>query len=86
MMKLKITLFILVAFTFYKVQAQDPVITQFYLMPEKMNPAFTGISNTWNAGILHRRQWPDGNQYRYILQDRFKLRLAHAFRTRSRLW
>lgn len=62
MMKLKITLFILVALTYYKAQAQDPVITQFYLMPEKMNPAFTGISNTWNAGILHRRQWPDGNR------------------------
>ena len=55
-MKLKITLFILVALTYFKAQAQDPVITQFYLMPEKMNPAFTGISNTWNAGLLHRRQ------------------------------
>lgn len=42
--------------------AQDPINTQFYHMPEMMNPAFIGISNSWNAGLLHRRQWPNGNR------------------------
>ncbi len=43
-------------------QAQDPIFTQYYLVPETLNPAFTGIANTWNAGAIHRRQWPDGNR------------------------
>ena len=43
-------------------KAQDPIFTQFSLMPEAFNPAFTGIANTWNAGILHRSQWPDANR------------------------
>ena len=42
--------------------AQDPIFTQFYIVPEKISPAFTGITNTWTAGIMHRRQWPDGNR------------------------
>jgi len=46
----------------FQANAQDPVFTQFYLVPETLNPAFTGISNTWNAGLVHRRQWPDGNR------------------------
>lgn len=50
-----------VSFTI-KVTAQDPIFTQFYLVPEKINPAFTGVANTWSAGLIHRRQWPDGNR------------------------
>lgn len=42
--------------------AQDPIFTQFYIVPEKISPAFTGITNTWTAGVIHRRQWPDGNR------------------------
>ena len=45
-----------------KIYAQDPIFTQFSLVPEALNPAFTGIANTWNAGILHRSQWPDANR------------------------
>lgn len=41
--------------------AQDPIFTQFYLIPETINPAFTGVSNAWSAGVIHRRQWPNGN-------------------------
>jgi type IX secretion system PorP/SprF family membrane protein len=61
-MKFKLVLYILIAFFSIKVTAQDPIFTQFYLVPETLNPAFTGIANTWNAGIIHRRQWPDGNR------------------------
>jgi type IX secretion system PorP/SprF family membrane protein len=43
-------------------RAQDPVFTQYVLVPETLNPAFTGIANAWNAGLLNRRQWPDGNR------------------------
>jgi type IX secretion system PorP/SprF family membrane protein len=42
--------------------AQDPVFTQFFLVPETTNPGFTGYQNTWHAGLLHRRQWPDGDR------------------------
>lgn len=42
--------------------AQDPVFTQFLLVPETLNPAVTGSASTWNAGIIHRRQWPEGNR------------------------
>lgn len=53
------------------VNAQDPIFTQFNLVPETLNPAFTGITNTWSAGIMHRRQWPNGNtkmdtQFAYV--------------------
>lgn len=42
--------------------SQDPIFTQFYNMPEAFNPAFTASANTWNAGIMHRRQWPNENR------------------------
>jgi type IX secretion system PorP/SprF family membrane protein len=61
-MKIKLFIYLLFTLITLAVKAQDPVFTQFYLVPEKLNPAFTGISNTWNAGIMHRRQWPDGNR------------------------
>jgi type IX secretion system PorP/SprF family membrane protein len=44
------------------IKAQDPVFTQFLLIPETLNPAFTGAASSWNAGLVHRRQWPDGNR------------------------
>lgn len=45
-----------------EVRAQDPVFTQFLVVPETMNPGFTGAASSWNAGIIHRRQWPEGNR------------------------
>lgn len=62
---------LLIFFCAFKAQAQDPIFTQYYLVPETLNPAFTGISNAWSAGVVHRRQWPDGNrkmdtQYAYV--------------------
>ncbi|MFD0778681.1 PorP/SprF family type IX secretion system membrane protein [Flavobacterium myungsuense] len=32
------------------------------MVPETLNPAVTGLANTWNAGLIHRRQWPDGTR------------------------
>lgn len=41
--------------------AQDPVFTQYAMVPETMNPGFTGILETASIGVLHRSQWPDLN-------------------------
>ena len=43
-------------------KAQDPVFTQYSLVPETLNPGFTGFQYNWRGGLLHRRQWPDGNR------------------------
>jgi len=61
-MKLKFAFILLFAITTIKVSAQDPIFTEYYLVPETTNPGFTGFQNTWHAGLLHRRQWPDGNR------------------------
>jgi hypothetical protein len=31
----------------------------YFLVPETLNPGFTGFMETTYAGILHREQWPD---------------------------
>lgn len=61
-MNLRSYIFFLLLFSFSQVRAQDPIFTQYMLVPEIINPAFTGIANAWNAGIINRRQWPDGNR------------------------
>jgi type IX secretion system PorP/SprF family membrane protein len=38
--------------------AQDPIFTQFFMIPETLNTSFTGAKGTTNAGIIHRTQWP----------------------------
>lgn len=42
-------------------KAQDPIFTQYFMVPETLNPGFTGFLETTSAGILHRTQWPDLN-------------------------
>jgi type IX secretion system PorP/SprF family membrane protein len=49
------------------VQAQDPVFTQYFMVPQTLDPGFTGIYEDWHAGLLHRTQWP--NQDRQIDTD-----------------
>lgn len=61
-MKLHYILFLLLPLLSMEVKAQDPIFTQFFLVPETLNPAVTGLANTWNAGLIHRRQWPDGTR------------------------
>lgn len=61
-MKLKKVLFLVLALISLNDYAQDPIFTQYSLIPETLNPAFTGFQYNWRAGIIHRRQWPDGNR------------------------
>jgi type IX secretion system PorP/SprF family membrane protein len=58
-MKLKIILTVLFCCVFSQVNAQDPIFTQYFLVPETLNPGFSGFMETTNAGIIHRSQWPD---------------------------
>lgn len=50
--------FILFGFT---VWAQDPIFTQYFMVPQTINPAFTGFMETTSVGVMHRSQWPDAN-------------------------
>jgi type IX secretion system PorP/SprF family membrane protein len=45
-----------------EIKAQDPVFTQFFLIPETLNPAFTGTLVTGYTGLIHRSQWPNENR------------------------
>jgi type IX secretion system PorP/SprF family membrane protein len=38
--------------------SQDPVFTQFFMIPETVNSGFTGAYDSTKAGIIHRVQWP----------------------------
>ncbi len=46
---------------FHFSNAQDPIFTQYFMVPQTINPGFAGYMETMNAGILHRTQWPDLN-------------------------
>jgi type IX secretion system PorP/SprF family membrane protein len=62
-MKLKLVLYILLtSISVVEVKAQDPVFTQFFLIPESLNPAFTGTLVTGYTGVIHRSQWPNENR------------------------
>ncbi len=61
-MKIKLLFCFLLSLFSIDVKAQDPIFTQFFLVPETLNPGFTGYLDTWHAGLLHRRQWPNGNR------------------------
>jgi type IX secretion system PorP/SprF family membrane protein len=61
-MKIKIYTVLLFITFFNEVKSQDPVFTQSLIIPETLNPGFTGAASSWNAGIIHRRQWPEGNR------------------------
>lgn len=62
-MKPKLVLYILLTcFTVVEVKAQDPIFTQYFLMPETINPAYTGTLMTGYTGLIHRSQWPNENR------------------------
>lgn len=58
---MRIKLFFIIIFCcFYsKIRAQDPVFTQYFLIPETLNPGFSGFMETTYTGVIHREQWPD---------------------------
>jgi type IX secretion system PorP/SprF family membrane protein len=58
-MRFKLFIIIITCFFYSKVRAQDPVFTQYFLIPETLNPGFSGFMETTYAGIIHREQWPD---------------------------
>lgn len=58
-MKFKILFSILSCLFFSQVKAQDPIFTQYFLIPETLNPGFSGFLETTYAGAIHRSQWPD---------------------------
>lgn len=62
-MKLKIVLYLILTLVLStKVSAQDPIFTQYFLVPESLNPAFTGTLITGYTGLIHRSQWPNENR------------------------
>ncbi len=58
-MKFKVLFTICICFFFSKVKAQDPIFTQYFIVPTTLNPAYSGFLETTSAGIIHRSQWPD---------------------------
>ena len=58
-MKKKIVVLIILAC--FKGYAQDPIHTQFFMIPETLSSSFTGGKQSTRAGIIHRSQWPGLN-------------------------
>ena len=58
-MKLKLFFILITCCFFSQARAQDPIFTQYFLIPETLNPGFSGFMETTYAGIIHREQWPD---------------------------
>lgn len=57
-MKLKISVIIIISCLYLKAYAQDPVFTQYFLVPETLNPGFSGFEDSSYFGLIHRTQWP----------------------------
>ncbi|MGB5418558.1 PorP/SprF family type IX secretion system membrane protein [Algibacter sp.] len=57
-MKLKLYIMTVLCCLSFKAKAQDPVFSQYFLVPETLNPGFSGFENASYFGIIHRTQWP----------------------------
>jgi len=57
-MKVKIVIAIIASCIYLKMHAQDPIFTQYLLVPETLNPSFSGFEDATYFGVLHRTQWP----------------------------
>jgi len=66
-MKIRLLLLMVMMGAAQMANAQDPVFTQYFIVPQTLNPGFTGIYEDWHAGLLHRTQWP--NEDRQIDTD-----------------
>ena len=58
-MRFKLFITIIACCIYSKTRAQDPIFTQYFLIPESLNPGFSGFMETTYTGIMHREQWPD---------------------------
>ncbi len=58
-MRFKLFIIIIACCFYSKTRAQDPIFTQYFLIPETLNPGFSGFMETTYTGIIHREQWPD---------------------------
>lgn len=67
----KIIISICLFFSLSSVYAQDPIFTQYFMIPESFNSSFAGAKEGPKAGIIHRTQWPRLNfsintQFAYV--------------------
>lgn len=58
-------------FSLSSIYAQDPIFTQYFMIPESFNSSFAGAKEGPKAGIIHRTQWPRLNfsintQFAYV--------------------
>lgn len=60
-MKIKISILIIISCFCLKINAQDPVFTQYFQVPETINPGFSGFEDATYLGLIHRTQWPSLN-------------------------
>ncbi|WP_159019928.1 PorP/SprF family type IX secretion system membrane protein [Algibacter sp. L3A6] len=57
-MKLKLSILLVLSCFYFKANAQDPVFSQYFLVPETLNPGFSGFEDAAYFGVIHRTQWP----------------------------
>ncbi|TGV04045.1 PorP/SprF family type IX secretion system membrane protein [Flavivirga rizhaonensis] len=57
-MKVKVLVLIIISYYCLEAKAQDPVFSQYFLVPETMNPGFSGFEDATYLGLIHRTQWP----------------------------
>ncbi|AUP81415.1 PorP/SprF family type IX secretion system membrane protein [Flavivirga eckloniae] len=57
-MKIKISTLIIITLFCSKVYCQDPIFSQTALVPETINPGFSGFENSIYSGVMYRKQWP----------------------------
>lgn len=67
----KILISICLFFSLSSIYAQDPIFTQYFMIPESFNSSFAGAKEGPKAGIIHRTQWPGINfsintQFAYV--------------------
>jgi type IX secretion system PorP/SprF family membrane protein len=67
----KIIISICLFFSLSSIYAQDPIFTQYFMIPESFNSSFAGAKEGPKAGIIHRTQWPRLNfsintQFAYV--------------------
>lgn len=58
-MKLKLSILLVLSCFVFKANAQDPIFSQYFLVPETLNPGFSGFEEASYFGIIHRTQWPN---------------------------